>query len=181
MKIAAILANGAEELEVVAVTDVLRRLGAEVTLAGLDRTDISCANGCRLVADRLFAGCVSGDFDAVYLPGGTDGAMALYNSDAAVRFVQEVEQSGKVVAAICAAPIVLARAGLLSGRRFTMYPGFDEYLDGEVPTGEAVETDDRVVTGRGPGAVFAFAAKFAAALGLEKEVAELYKKMFVVL
>ena len=181
MKIVAILADGAEELEVVAVADVLRRLGFDVTLAGLDHLEIACANGCRIKADRLFAECLSESFDAVYLPGGTNGAMALYNSASVIRFVQEMEQSGRVVGAICAAPIVLARAGLLSGRRFTMYPGFDEYLDGEVSTGEAAEADERVVTGRGPGAVFAFAAKFAGVLGREKEVADLYQKMFVVL
>ena len=75
---------------------------------------------------------------------------------------------------------MLARAGLLAGRRFTMYPGFEQYLGGMTPTGELAECDGRVVTGKGPGAVFAFAAKLAAALGKSRqEIAAAYAAMFI--
>ena len=89
-----------------------------------------------------------------------------------------MERGGKIVSAICAAPMVLAKAGLLEGKQFTMYPGLDEYL----PAGYRYESamavrDGRIVTGKGPGAVFAFAKELAGALGAETSA--LYEAMFV--
>ena len=84
-----------------------------------------------------------------------------------------------MISAICAAPIVLAKANLLENRKFTMYPGFDSYLNGLKYTSAPAECDGNIVTGKGPGAVFAFAGKLAGALGLAKECAELFKGMFV--
>ena len=90
-----------------------------------------------------------------------------------------MDRAGKVISAICAAPIVLAKAGLLDDKKFTMYPGFDSYLNGAKYTDAPAEIDGNVVTGKGPGAVYAFAGKLAAALGLEAECCELFKGMFV--
>lgn len=122
-KIAIILADGVEETEFIAVGDVLRRLGMEVTVAGLHRLEVKGAHDFGLKADRLLAECSPAGFDAVFLPGGMGGALAMYNSVAVVEFVREMERSGKIVSAICAAPIVLAKAGVLEGKKFTMYPG----------------------------------------------------------
>lgn len=133
-KIAIILADGVEETEFIAVGDVLRRLGMEVTVAGLHRLEVKGAHDFGLKADRLLAECSPAGFDAVFLPGGMGGALAMYNSGAVVEFVREMERSGKIVSAICAAPIVLAKAGVLEGKKFTMYPGLGEYLpDGLCP------------------------------------------------
>ena len=108
------------------------------------------------------------------------GATNLLHSEAVLELVRRIDREGGVISAICAAPIVLARAGLLAGRRFTMYPGFEQYLGGMTPTGELAECDGRVVTGKGPGAGFAFAAKLAAALGKSRqEIAAAYAAMFV--
>ena len=90
-----------------------------------------------------------------------------------------MNRAGKVICAICAAPIVLAKAGLLDNKRFTMYPGFDRYLNGAVYTSAPAERDGNIVTGKGPGAVFAFSAKVAEALGLQTQCEELFKGMFV--
>ena len=139
-KIAIILADGVEETEFIAVGDVLRRLGMEVTVAGLHRLEVKGAHDFGLKADRLLAECSPAGFDAVFLPGGMGGALAMYNSGAVVEFVREMERSGKIVSAICAAPIVLAKAGVLEGKKFTMYPGLGEYLpDGCVPGEGAAE------------------------------------------
>ena len=93
--------------------------------------------------------------------------------------VEEMNKAGKVVSAICAAPIVLAKAGLLEKRRFTMYPGFDAYLNGVQYTDRPAELDGNIVTGKGPGAVYAFAGCLAEAFGLSEECKELFKNMFV--
>lgn len=149
-KIAIILADGVEETEFIAVGDVLRRLGMEVTVAGLHRLEVKGAHDFGLKADRLLAECSPAGFDAVFLPGGMGGALAMYNSGAVVEFVREMERSGKIVSAICAAPIVLAKAGVLEGKKFTMYPGLGEYLpDGCVPGEGAAERDGRIVTRKG--------------------------------
>ncbi len=179
MKIIAILADGFEETEAVTVIDVLRRLDQKVVVAGLAGTEVTGSHGLRFRADSVLGDCSGDRFDAVFLPGGMPGAAALRDSEAVISLVRRVAGEGGVTAAICAAPIVLARAGLLAGKRFTAYPGFESSFHGAVPTGAAAERDGRVVTGRGPGASFAFAAELATALGLEKEVAALYCNMFV--
>jgi len=122
-KIAIILADGVEETEFIAVGDVLRRLSMEVVVAGLNGLEVKGGHGFGLKADRLLAECSPAEFDAVFLPGGMGGALAMYHSVAVFEFITELARSGKVVSAICAAPMVLGKAGLLDGKRFTMYPG----------------------------------------------------------
>ncbi len=180
MKVLAILADGVEELEAVAVIDVLRRLGFSVVAAGLHTREVHAANGCTLLADTLLADCADESFDAVFLPGGGPGSEKLRNSETVLALLRRIDAAGGVVSAICAAPAALAKAGLLTGKRFTMYPGFESMLDGLSPSGAAAETDGRIVTGRGPGAVFTFAAHLALALGKStEEISALYARMFV--
>jgi len=166
-KILLLLAPGFEEIEALGTCDVLRRLGLTVTLAALDGREVAGAHGVRVVADAALAEVKSDDFDAVVLPGGMPGAVNLLAvKDLVLAFARE----GKVTAAICAAPIVLSAAGVLKGRVFTMYPGFERYLGAdEVPTGRPVEVDGTVVTGRGPGATPFFASAVARALGVPPE------------
>jgi DJ-1 family protein len=178
-RIAVILADGFEETEAVAPVDVWRRLGFDVVLAGLDRLDVKGSHGIVLKADCLIDRLVPGDFAAVFLPGGMPGSAVLRDSHDVIRIVREMAASEKLVCAICAAPIALGRAGVLEGKRATCYPGFESQLTGAVYTGGRVERDGRIVTGKGPGAVFPFAATVADALGKGAAVAPLYDGMFV--
>ena len=172
-----ILADGFEEIEAVAVADVLRRLDVEVCLAGLNELTVRGAHDMKITADALLTEVDAALFDAVYLPGGLPGATNLLESELTGRILKETAARGGIVSAICAAPIVLAKHGLLDGRIFTMYPGFEAYLNGLVPTGKPAEHNGNVITGKGPGAVFDFAAQLAAALGVD--TAALYDGMFV--
>lgn len=179
-KILTVLADGFEEIEAVAVIDILRRLGVEVCTATLFGTNPVCgAHGMKISADIDLAQADASSFDAVFLPGGMPGSKNLRDSAVVIDLLHQMNEQGKVVSAICAAPIALAAAGLLKDRRFTMYPGFEAMLGGAKPTGTPAEIDGNIVTGKGPGCVFAFAKKLASALGLADDIAELYCGMFV--
>ena len=178
-RILAVVADGFEETELIGVVDCLRRLKVEVTIAGLEALELTGAHNIVLKADALLDDLSPENFDAIFLPGGLPGATTLYESPAVGCWLDEMNRAGKIISAICAAPIVLAKAGLLDNKKFTMYPGFDSYLDGKKYSALPAVTDGNIVTGKGPGAVYAFAGALAAALGLEAECTELFKGMFV--
>ena len=178
-KIVMVLASGFEEAEAVITADVLRRLGFDLFLAGLDGIIVGGAHDIKITADTVLAELDTVDFDAVVLPGGMPGAMNLRASDDLMEFTNTVYAAGGVVAAICAAPIALARFGLTNNKTITAYPGFEEYLNGNVPTGRMTEMDGRIVTGKGLGAAFEFAARIAEALGEGDKVSEFFEGMFV--
>ena len=180
MNIVMILAPGFEELEAIGTADVLARLGVNVTFAGLESIKIMGSHNFTIAAQHKLADLAAADFDGVILPGGLPGSTNLLESDLVIRWIKDMHRNSKIVAAICAAPIVLAKAGVLTDNRFTMYPGFDSYLGGLHYTDAPAEKEGNVVTGKGPGATFAFAAKIAEAAGVSpSKVADLYKGMFV--
>ena len=151
------LADGCEEIEAVVVIDVLRRAGIEVVAAGLKPGPVEASRGTRLLPDGAWPERAWLAFDAIVLPGGGPGTRALLGDARVVEAVREFHRAGRVVAAICAAPQVLQRAGIAAGRRLTCYPGVEAALPESTHTGEAVVEDGAVITGRGPGVSFAFA------------------------
>ena len=181
-KILLILADGFEEVEALGTVDFLRRLEFPVTLAGVGKTELTAAHGVRVTADRRLADCAGEDFAAVVLPGGMPGAANLRDSALVREVLQRAAAAGRVTAAICAAPIALAAAGLLEGRRFTIYPGCERYQPGmpTAPSTALAEVDGTVITGKGPGATFHFAAAIARALGAaDGEIDALWNGMFL--
>jgi 4-methyl-5(b-hydroxyethyl)-thiazole monophosphate biosynthesis len=179
MKTILLLADGFEEIEAIVVIDVLRRLGVPLDLVAIGNTlNVIGAHQITLRAEKLLAAINAANYSCVILPGGMPGAANLRANPNVVRLVQTIHANNGITAAICAAPMVLAQAGLLAGRRFTGYPGFDADFGGS-PSGNPAETDGRVITGRGPGASFAFAAAVATALGLGNQVKALYPKMML--
>lgn len=153
------LAPGCEELEAVTIIDLLRRGGIEVVTAGLDSGPIQCSRGVVLMPDVSFASALSRSYDMVVLPGGGPGADRLDSDPRIERLLKQMAAEGHYVAAICAAPKVLARIGLLDGKLATSYPGFVDKM--KLPTvtyvTKPVVHDGKIITSRGPGTAMDFA------------------------
>lgn len=153
------LAQGCEELEAVTLIDLLRRGGIQVVTAGLDEQAVTASRGTRLLPDTSLDKVFQQEFDMVVLPGGQPGADNL-NADPRIHaLLNRTAERGKITAAICAAPTVLANMGLLAGKRATGYPGFLDKLDLPTTTleNQAVVVDGCVVTSKGPGTAMDFA------------------------
>ena len=153
------LANGCEELEAVTVIDLLRRAGIEVVTAGLTDGPVTASRGVVLIPDRSLDQVLDDDFDMIVLPGGLPGADHLDADPRIHALLQRMAEQERYTAAICAAPKVLLNAGLLDGRKATAYPGVIDGLmtENSQLLAEAVVTDGKVVTSRGPGTAMDFA------------------------
>ncbi|MBI3927161.1 MAG: DJ-1/PfpI family protein [Armatimonadetes bacterium] len=160
------LAQGCEELEAVTIVDLLRRAEIEVLTAGLDARPVKASRGVTLVPDTTLDQVLDQDFDMIVLPGGMPGADHLDKDERIHRLLRRHSSLDRYVCAICAAPKVLAGAGLLAGKRATSYPGFVDKmgLPDVIYTGKAVEKDGKVITSRGPGTAMDFALELIEAL-----------------
>ena len=165
------LAQGCEELEAITIIDLLRRAGIEVTSAGLDAGSVTASRGVTLIPDTDLESALKSDYDMIVLPGGLPGADHLDDDERIRSVLKKMANNGKYTAAICAAPKVLANAGVLAGKTATSYPGF---LDGlglsdTTLSNEAVVRDGKVITSRGPGTAIDFALELIEVLsGKEK-------------
>ena len=151
------LAEGFEEVEAVTIIDILRRAGIDVVVASLAGGTVTGSHGIRLSADTPLAALAEQEFDMVALPGGMPGAEHLKKDPRIAEIVRRLHSKGRPVAAICAAPMVLAAAGVLDGRRATSYPGFLDDAAKSTVVGDAVVVDRGVITSRGPGTALDFA------------------------
>ena len=158
MKTALVLfAEGSEELEAVTVVNILRRAGVTVTLAGLSDGALKGSRGITLQPDTTLDAVMNDDFDMLVLPGGMPGTRHLQADARVIKLAQDMAKHGKYVTAICAAPMVLATAGLLAGKRATCYPTcLDDFPGVQLQT-EAVVEDGKLITSRGPGTAMDFA------------------------
>jgi protein deglycase len=152
------LAQGTEELEAVAVIDVLRRAGATVTIGTVDSLHVTCSKGVRLVADCQLTDCQATLYDLIVLPGGMPGAENLRDSAELKEMLLEHDRRGGLIAAICAAPVVtLAPFGLLNNRRFTCHPGFSHLAQGMNRLPQTTVVEGNLVTSQGAGTAIEFA------------------------
>jgi 4-methyl-5(b-hydroxyethyl)-thiazole monophosphate biosynthesis len=162
MKTALVLfAEGSEELEAVTVVNILRRAGVTVTLAGLSDGALKGSRGITLQPDTTLDAVMNDNFDMLVLPGGMPGTRHLQADARVIKLAQDMAKHGKYVTAICAAPMVLATAGLLAGKRATCYPTcLDDFPGVQLQT-EAVVEDGKLITSRGPGTAMDFALLLA--------------------
>lgn len=160
------LAQGCEEMEAVILIDILRRAGLEVVTASLDGEPIKASRGVTLLADAALDEMLERRFDLIVLPGGLPGADYLNQDPRILQLLQDTTARGGYAGAICAAPKVLASAGLLSGKQATSYPGVLDKMD--VPGMQFVNApiiqDGQVLTSRGPGTAMDFALSLVALL-----------------
>jgi 4-methyl-5(b-hydroxyethyl)-thiazole monophosphate biosynthesis len=152
-----LFADGFEEIEAVAIVDVLRRAGVEVVTASPAGGAVCGAHAIRIEAERRFADVRAADFDALVLPGGSANAETLATDPRAQALIQEARRLDKVVAAICAAPLALKAAGVIRGAKLTSFPSTAAAFAGEKYLEERVVKDGRLVTSRGPGTANEFA------------------------
>lgn len=165
-KVCVLLAKGCEEVEAVTPIDYLRRAGAEVITAGIGSTQILGAHGIMITAQTELKHIQSDDFDCVVIPGGGPGSAAIAADGHSLAFIRRHAAASKMIAAICAAPaLVLGEAcGLLSGRRFTCYPGMESRVPGGIFSEDRVVTDGHFITSRGPGCAGEFSVAIVRAL-----------------
>jgi len=170
MKILMPLAEGFEEIEAVAVIDILRRADVEVVTAGLREGLAVGSHKIKVLPDTTLEKIDYRDFDGLVLPGGAPGFVNLGNDERILKMAREMDRAGKVVAAICAAPSVLIKAGVLQGRRATVSPsGKAQVQECANFCEERVVVDKNLVTSRAPGTAVEFALKLVEVLaGREK-------------
>lgn len=147
-RVLCILENGFEEIETVAPVDLLRRAGVEVMIAGVHSLTATGRSGISILADALLAEMDLGEFDVLFLPGGP-AVMNLRNNPLVIDLIREFSGKGKIIAAICAAPMLLKDAGILDGKAFTVH--FSTQAELPSTTGERVVEDGNLITSRGAG------------------------------
>jgi len=169
------LAKGCEEMEVVAVVDILRRAGAHVVLAQLEEGPVGGAHGLVLQGDTTLDKVLDESFDMLVLPGGTEGSRRLREDLRILTKAQQMAHNNLLVAAICAAPSALAKAGLLDGKKAACYPTCLDAFPSVHQKLAPVVQDGPFITSRGPATAIPFALSLVEALlGPEKraEVAQ---------
>ncbi len=176
-KIVVPLARGLEEIEAITIVDTLRRAGNDVTTAGLGNTRIEGSHQIKLQADQRLKNINARVFDGIALPGGMPGTENLKHESRVIQLVREFDATERLVAAICAAPLVLLDAGILEGRAVTSYPSFADRFSGLDYRQQRVVKDDHIITSRGPGTALDFALEIVGYLNGPEKRAELAENM----
>lgn len=171
-------ADGMEEIEALAPVDLLRRAGNPVTTVSvMGQTQIRGSHNILIEADVLFEKASFTDGDLFILPGGGEGTQNLGACRPLMKLLKEKEKEGKRIAAICAAPSLLASLGLLEGKKATIYPGMEDQLGGAQPQDVPAVTDGLITTGHGAGAAVEFGLELIRVLNGEEAAAAMKKQI----
>lgn len=179
-KIAVHLAEGFEEIEAIAIIDVLRRADFDVVVVSVTgKKQVAGSHRIKIIADKLFEDVEYADIEMIMLPGGMPGAKNLKNHEGLRNQILDFNRKGKLLGAICAAPIVFGDLGILQNKTATCFPGHESALTGANVTGKSVERDGHIVTGRGAGVAIKFALKTVEILKGKTEADKLAERMVV--
>ena len=177
-KVLAFLAVGFEEVEAIAVIDLLRRARIETdTVSIKDDKEVLSSHKIPVKADILFDEADFDNADVIFLPGGGVGTENLYACEKLKEKILEYDSEGKKLVAICAAPSVYGRMGLLSGKKATCYPGFEDKLYKAIPTGSRVEVDGNYITSKGMGTAIDLGLELIKILISEEKSIEIAKQI----
>lgn len=172
------LAEGFEEIEALTIIDILRRGSVEAKSLSISGSRlVKGTHGINVEADLIFE---DGDFqlcEMIVLPGGMPGALNLQNHKGLAKEIKSFANEGKLLAAICAAPMGFGAHGILKGKRATIYPGMEKSLKGASATGENVTTDGNIITGMGPACAMEFALKLLEILKGSRASAEIAQEL----
>jgi len=173
------LAQGCEELEAVTIMDLLTRAGFQVVSASLDDQPVKCARNTVIIPDTSLDTILNDEFDLIVLPGGLPGADNLRDDERIIKLIQAQSKQNKPVAAICAAPKVLAKAGLLENKKATSFPGVLDELNliNTQISKAAIEIDNGIITSRGPGTAMDFALELIKLLDGDENKQKIKKQM----
>ncbi len=173
--IAVLFAEGFEEVEALAPVDVMRRAGLDVTLAGVAGKEVTGSHGIRVGMDALAEDLDPDKLEALVLPGGGKGTENLEKSPVVQGLIDACTKKGKLIAAICAAPSILAHKGLLEGKEATAFPNFQDALaDGGAELSESyVCLDGSFLTARGMGVSTQFGLKLVETLVSREKAREI--------
>ncbi len=173
-KVILFLADGFEEVEAVTPADFLRRSGIELILIGVTGKTVTGGHGIKIVCDIEISE-FSDDFDGIIIPGGMPGAANLSKNSQVMNIIKAALDSELLIGAICAAPaVVLGINGLIKGRRFTCYPGFEKKFDGSFFENKRVVSDKNLITAKGPGTAAEFSEALIEYLCGEKQKQEIH-------
>lgn len=177
-KVYVFLAEGFEIVEALAVVDVLRRAGVEVTTVAVTEDPmVMSAQKIGVMADEKLKDSLYEDADVLFLPGGMPGTRYLDANEIVKKAVLNQFEKGRLVAAICAAPSVLGHLHILEGKKATCFPGFEQELFGAEYSGDKVVEDGNVITSKGMGTAVDLGLALVARLVSSKTAEELAKKI----
>lgn len=171
------LAEGFEEIEAVTPIDILLRAGLDVKTVAVGSSPVTGAHGIRISADIGLDEVNLEQAELLVLPGGMPGTTNLEASEALQSFLQGTNEKGVFIGAICAAPSILGHMGLLSGKRATCFPGYEEALSGASVQNAGVVVDGNLITARGAGCAAEFGFALAALFVGEDTAAQLRRSM----
>lgn len=174
------LADGFEEVEALTPVDVLRRFGLEVkTVSITDEKTVRGTHNIIVEADEILKNVIDTDFDMLICPGGLPGADNLENCDGVVSMLKCGVKENKFLGAICAAPKIFGRYGIVNGKKATCFPGFEDKLKGAEVKTDCVVRDGNIITSRGIGTAMEFALCLGEALCGKEKAEEIRRKMLV--
>ena len=176
MKVLVFLAEGFEEVEALTVVDYLRRLDSvEVDMVSITNNEyVKGAHGIIVKADKTLINLKNiSSYNCAVIPGGMPGATNLRDEEKVIDILKQLNQDKKLIAAICAGPIVLERAGLLENKKVTSYPGFESEFSNSIYLEEKVVIDENIITSRGPAIAVDFALAIAEKLVGERRAKDL--------
>lgn len=163
------MADGTEEMEAVIVIDTLRRAKWEVVAAGVKQGVITASRGVKIVPDATWDEVDPLEFDVIVIPGGARGVESFLGEERLLAAIRAMHAAGKIVAAVCAGPLALQKAGILEGCKATCHPDLAEKMTASQWVDAPVVTDGRIVTSQGAGTCFQFALAIVAKVdGSEK-------------